>query len=94
MISTTAQTAQIEHESKGEYSFSQGLLQVREWGKNPILNFYGSDKEDILLMNTFPNVDNKLYDMANTMQDGTKVTKVYTITSKPLYNVLIVTFHK
>ena len=77
MISTTAQTAQIEHESKGEYSFSQGLLQVREWGKNPILNFYGSDKEDIFLMNKFPNVVNKLYDIANTMKDGTKVTMVY-----------------
>ena len=73
MISTTAtaQTAQIEHESWGEYSFSPGLLQVRGWGKNPIFNFYGSDKEDIFLMNTFPNVVNKLYDMANTMKDGT-----------------------
>ena len=42
------------------------------WGKNPIFNFYGSDKEDIFMMNTFPNVVNKLYVMvANTMKDDT-----------------------
>ena len=49
----------------------------RPRGENPIFNFDGGDKEDIFLMNTFPNLVDELYDMANAVKDGTKVTKAY-----------------
>ena len=57
--------------------YTPGLLQVRGWGQNPIFNFDGSDKENIFLMNTFPNLVDQLYDVTNAVKDGTKVTKAY-----------------
>jgi len=52
--------------------YTPELLHVRGWGKNPIFNFDGSDKENIFLMNTFLNLVDELYDVTNAVKDGTK----------------------